>query len=290
MIPRERDPQPPAPGAQVAARLRRQGGGHPCQPRAGQFHVTDLLIVPRRGDGQSDPDQVPVGPYRRGRACPAPLGHDPEQGQLDDVGDYGYLRRGHALVPRSGVHGQRTGEQPGRPPLEDRGHRAGLSGGAAGEPAQRGRRRVQPLEYAVENPRRQGRVRSVQELEFEAGREDLLHRAVVQVGDQRTLFLRAQQAVHGEQQPGRRLTFGRRTLRPARRASNRGGQPTGIGPRQRPRAGPRPAGLADGLEQVRYAERLGQERGALRKPVRDSATEQYASRGGRPILRPEFFH
>jgi len=193
-----------------------------------------MSVVRRRGDGQLDPDQVPVGPYRRGRACPAPLGHGPEQSQLDDVGDHGYLRRVQALVPRSDVHGQRPGEQPGRPPLEDTGHRAGLGGEAAGEPVQRaglsgeaarepvqrGRRRVQPREYPVENPRRQGRVRSVQELELEVGREDLLQRAVVQVGGQRTLFPRAQLAIHGQQQPGRRLALGRpalgrRTLSPA---------------------------------------------------------------------------
>jgi len=203
-----------------------------------------------------------------------------------------------APVPRSGVHGQRAGQQPGRPPLEDYGHRAGLSCGAAGELVQCGRRRVQPLEQPVEDPRRQGRVRPVQELELEAGRKDLLHRAVVQVGGQRTLFSRAQLAVHGEQQPGRRcaigrLAIGRRTLSPARRASNRAGRiagPTGIRPRQRPRAGPRPAGLPDGLEQVLYAERLGQERNTLRKPVRESAADQYASRGRRPVLRPEFLH
>ena len=79
VIPRERDPQPPAPGAQVAARFRRQGSSHPRQRRAGQFHVTDLMnVVRRRGDGQLDPDQVPVGPYHRGRTYPAPLGHGPE--------------------------------------------------------------------------------------------------------------------------------------------------------------------------------------------------------------------
>ncbi len=258
VIPRERDPQPPPPGAQVAARFRRQGGGHPRQPRAGQFHVTNLMsVVRRRGDGQLDPDQVPVGPYRRGRACPALLRHGPEQSQLDDVGDHGYLRRMQALVPRFSVHGQRPGEQPGRPPLEDIGQPAGLSGEAAGqpvqraglggetagEPVQRGRRLVQPLEYPVKNPRRQGRVRSVQELELEAGREDLLHRAVVQVGGQRTLFPRTQLAIHGQQQPGRRLALGRlplgrlplgraalgraalgrRTLSPARPAGDRPG-------------------------------------------------------------------
>ena len=221
MISRERDPQPPAPGAQVATSLRRQGGGHPRQPRAGQFHVTKLIsVVRRRGDGQLDPDQVPVGPDRRGGACLALLRHGPEQSQLDDVGDHGYLRRVQLLVPRSGVHGQRPGEQPGRPPLEDTGHRAGLSGEAAGNLVQRSRRCVQSLEYPVENPRRQGRVRPVQKLELEAGREDLLHRAVVQVGGQRTLLPRAQLAIHGQQRPGRRLALGRpalgrRTLLPA---------------------------------------------------------------------------
>ena len=216
MIPRERHPQPPAPGAQIAARFRRQGGGHPRQPGAGRFHVTNRMsVVRRRGDGQLDPDQVPVRPYRRGRAHPAPLGHGPEQSQLDDVGDHGYLRRVQVLVPRSDVHGQRPGEQPGRPPLEDTGQRAGLSGEAAGEPVQRGRRCGQPLEYPVEDPRRQGWVRSVQELELEAGREDLLHRAVVQVGGQRMLFPRAELAIQG-QQPGRRFTLGRPALgRPA---------------------------------------------------------------------------